>query len=183
MPLAATGPKLHGPQVPAKHGAGQCPASGSGGHPRLPGQPSANASPALLPSTLPLPSPPSCLHCSSPTLSFPRRPPHLPCPSPRGLEQRTLGKPRRVGPAQDRLFLGLFPPQSRPATQPRKDQPPPPRGREWASDPDTSPRRWPVAGGIKSNTVATDLSRRLRPGHGAAGDRADPGSSAGPATV
>lgn len=112
--LAATGPKLHGPQVPTKHGAGQCLASGSGGHPLCPSRPCCRArfpslSSALLPSLL----------LSHPVLDLPPSP-HLPFPPPRGLEQRTLGKPRRVGPGLDRLFLGLFPPQSRPATQPRE---------------------------------------------------------------
>lgn len=122
--LAATGPKLHGPQVPAKHGAGQCPASGSGSHPVC------SASPLQTPH---LP----CCGAHMPSLLL--RPPLLPFPSapllptspvlcPRGLEQRTLGKPKRLGPGQGRLVLGLFPPQSRAAAQPGKTSHPYPPG-------------------------------------------------------
>lgn len=129
VPPAATGPKLHGPQVPAKHGAGQCPASGSGGRRRLPGQPSANASPALLWSALSLPPPPpSCPHCSPPTLSStsPFSPPLLPLSAGAGAED--LGEAKARGPRPGQALPGALSSstQTSYAAQERPATPPPP---------------------------------------------------------
>lgn len=108
------GPSSTARKFPLNMGLGSAWPQAQAATPVCPSRPCCRArfpslSSALLPSLL----------LSHPVLDLPPSP-HLPCPPPRGLEQRTLGKPRRVGPGLDRLFLGLFPPQSRPATQPRE---------------------------------------------------------------
>lgn len=129
--LAATGRKLHGPQV-VNHEAGQMPGPELGqpfpsACPVLPGQPSANSSPALAAGL-------GSVLGRSPSMllllpAFPVPLTHLPSslcalPSSPGLERRTLGKPRQVGAGRGRAPPGAPASPKQPAGQPRKEQHP-----------------------------------------------------------
>lgn len=188
--LAATGRKLPGPQVSVNHGAGQMPGPGSGSLSRLPAL-------SGLASRLQTPHQPWLLSWAvsgrfpSMLLFLPAFPvplthlPSSPCalPSSLGLERRTLGKPRQVGPGRGRAPPGPFLPKAA----------------SWTARERAAPRG---QDGLQNWTAARKAARRPQqreqhrcygtklttvcPGHAAVlggwePDRRGPGSSAGPA--
>lgn len=181
MDLAATGPKLYGPQVSIKHGAGQMPGPElrqpfQSACPVWPSQPSANSSPALAADqgTCSFTSLPSC---SCPALFLTSLLP-LGCPAPlhRGWSRGPWGSQGTWAQVRNRLLLRPFLPKEDQLKSPGKSSLPS-RGQEWASHLDNSLQRRPIAHGSKSNTVAIEPSQQLcvqdTRQHWASGSRTD----------